>query len=62
MADIYTSVVSVVHPRNSSGESRLQVLSSAGVTEMEWENSSESYQGYKCNSFHQSAGSTLPFH
>ena len=35
------SVVSVVHPGNSSGECRLQVPSSARVAEFEWENSSE---------------------
>ena len=38
--DNCTSVVSVVHPGNSSGESRLQVLSLSRVAEFEWENSS----------------------
>ena len=40
-ADNCPSVVSVLHPGNSSGEYRLQRLSLARVAEFEWENSSE---------------------
>ena len=39
--DNCSSVVSVVHPGNSSGECRVQVLSLARVAEFDWVNSSE---------------------